>query len=229
VRVLIAEDEVNLARGLCFNLEQEGLEVSSVGSGEEALEQYAAYDLLVLDIGLPGIDGFEVLRRIRERDERFPVIVLTARAAEDDRVAGLALGADDYITKPFSLKEFLLRVNGKLKQVGWYTSSGRREPIKVGAALFDFERQTVTRDAHEERTTVREQALVQFFLDHPDQAISREDLLSKVWGYAPGTASRTPDTFVARLRKLIEVDPASPRHIVSVRGKGYLFSPAGTG
>jgi DNA-binding response OmpR family regulator len=229
VRVLIAEDEINLARGLCFNLEQEGLEVSSVGSGEEALEQYAGFDLLVLDIGLPGIDGFEVLRRIRERDERFPVIVLTARAAEDDRVAGLALGADDYITKPFSLKEFLLRVHGKLKQVGWYASSSRREPVQVGAATFDFDRQTVTRDGHEERTTVREQVLVQYFLDHPNLAISREDLLSQVWGYAPGTASRTPDTFVARLRKLIELDPANPRHIQSVRGKGYLFSPDGSG
>ncbi|MBN2358900.1 MAG: response regulator transcription factor [Deltaproteobacteria bacterium] len=229
MRVLIAEDEINLAQGLCFNLEQEGLEVHSVISGEEALAQYAAYDLLVLDIGLPGIDGFEVLRRIREHDERFPVIVLTARAAEDDRVAGLALGADDYITKPFSLKEFLLRVRGKLRQVGWYTGSGRHGPVKVGAALFDLDRQTVTREGREERTTVREQALVQYFLDHPNQALSRDDLLREVWGYTAGTASRTPDTFVARLRKLVEVDPANPRHIVSVRGKGYLFSPDGTG
>lgn len=227
MRVLIVEDEANLARGLVFNLQRQGLEADCVESGEIALEQYQSYDLMVLDVGLPGIDGFEVLRRVRVEDERFPVLILTARAAEDDRIEGLSLGADDYITKPFSLKEFLLRVQGKLKQVSWYSGAARQGKIQVGLAVFDFDNQTVRCGDQELKITVREEGLVRYFLDNPDRVVTRQELLQHVWGYSADATSRTPDTFVARLRKIVERDASNPQFIVSVRGKGYKFLQEG--
>jgi len=227
VRVIIVEDEVNLARGLAFNLEREGLETTSVATGEEALEQYEEFDLMILDVGLPGMDGFEVLRRVRAQDERYPVLMLTARAAEEDRVEGLTLGADDYIAKPFSLKELLLRVKAKLKQVSWYAGAPRQGTVTFGEASFDLDRQLAQRADETSKVTVREQALVRFFLDNPERVVSRRELLREVWGYSEEMESRTPDTFMARLRKLVEPDPAKPRFLVSVRGQGYKFLPDG--
>jgi DNA-binding response OmpR family regulator len=224
VRVLVVEDEQHLARGLAFNLQREGIEVTCVGSGREALACYDQHDLAILDLGLPDMDGLEVLRRVRGEDPRFPVIVLTARGNEEERVAGLSLGADDYVTKPFSLRELMLRVKNKLRQVQWYDRATSGGSFTLGEAVFDLQRQVVVRGGEELRLTLREAALARYFADNPERAISREELLKEVWGYVEGTASRTVDTFVARLRKVIEPDAANPVHIRSVRGRGYLFS-----
>ncbi|MFH1809242.1 MAG: response regulator transcription factor [Pseudomonadota bacterium] len=226
MRILVVEDEQHLARGLSFNLEREGLEVSCVDSGAEALSCYSQYDLMILDLGLPDMDGLDVLRRVRDEDVRFPVIVLTARGGEEDRVTGLSLGADDYVNKPFSLRELMLRVTGKLKQVQWYQRATSGGQFSLGCAVFDLDRQVALRDGAELRLTMREAALARYFVDNPDRAISRDELLKEVWGYAEGTASRTVDTFVARLRKLVEPDPATPAVILSVRGRGYMLAPA---
>lgn len=226
MRVLIVEDELNLAKGLIFNLQHLNIQAEYVSSGEEALQRFADFDLMVLDLGLPGIDGFEVLKQMRLRDERFPVIVLTARASEDDRVRGLALGADDYVVKPFSLKELLLRIQGKLKRSRWYRHDGA-EHATMGAAHIDFSQHRARRDALEIVLTEREAALCRFLLANPDRVISREELLTDVWGYAEGTASRTVDTFIARLRKLVEPELSTPVFIISVRGAGYMFQASG--
>jgi DNA-binding response OmpR family regulator len=227
VRVLIVEDEQHLARGLAFNLQREELEVTCVDSGRKALAEYDKHDLMILDLGLPDIDGLEVLRRVRDEDPRFPVIVLTARGGEEDRIHGLSLGADDYVAKPFSLRELMLRVTNKLRQVRWYDRATTGGSFALGAATFDLDRQVVARDGQEHRLTLREAALARYFSDNAERAIPREELLREVWGYVEGTASRTVDTFVARLRKLIEPDPGTPAYIISVRGRGYMYRASG--
>jgi DNA-binding response OmpR family regulator len=226
MRVLIVEDELNLARGLIFNLQRIDIEAEHVSSGEEALQRFSEFDLMVLDLGLPGIDGFEVLKQLRRHDERYPVIVLTARASEDDRIQGLALGADDYVIKPFSLQELLLRIQGKLKRSRWYRHDGA-EHAQIGAANIDFSQNRARRNDEEIVLTEREAALCRFLLANPDRVISREELLTEVWGYAEGTSSRTVDTFIARLRKLVEPDVSTPCYIVSVRGTGYMYKAEG--
>jgi two-component system alkaline phosphatase synthesis response regulator PhoP len=223
IQILLVEDEPNIADGIIFNLEAEGYQVTHFLNAEDALSKLETQDfsLLILDIMLPGIDGLELCRRLRATGSDLPVLMLTARGDEDDRVAGLSEGADDYLTKPFSLKEFLLRVKALLRR--------SRKP-QVAASNYNFgnnridlaERRAIT-SAGEIELTELEVKMLQVFFSREGKVISRGELLQSVWGMAPDTETRTLDNFVVRLRKYFETDPAKPVHFQTVRGRGYRF------
>jgi len=229
VRLLVCEDDEHVARGLCRNLEMEGFEVSSVGSGEAALSalegRSPAPDLLILDIMLPGIDGLEVCRRLRMSGHPIPILFLTARGSDADRVLGLRLGADDYLTKPFVVEELVLRVRGILRRTAWSQSPPQTTPVvEIGAWRVDLGTMRATTIAGEASLTEREIMLVRFFAENDGRVLSRGELLETVWGYTFDTATRTLDTFVHRLRKHFEADPRHPHHFHTVRGVGYRFT-----
>ncbi|PNU21429.1 DNA-binding response regulator [Geothermobacter hydrogeniphilus] len=222
--ILVIEDEQHIAGGLVFNLEAEGYRVLLAESGETGLEllQREKIDLLVLDLMLPGISGYEVCRRLREKLPRLPVLILSARSEERDRIKGLKLGADDYLTKPFSLDEFLLRVRGMLKRSEWYRPAATGETI-FGNNRVDLSEGLADGRRGEIRLTEQEIRLLQVFFEHEGEILSRGELLQQAWGMDPATETRTLDNFVARLRKYFEPDPAEPRHFLTVRGRGYRF------
>jgi two-component system, OmpR family, alkaline phosphatase synthesis response regulator PhoP len=227
--ILLVEDEIHLARGICFNLEEEGYQVNHVGSGEEALERmlYDRYALIILDIMLPGMNGFEVCEKIRSMDSRVPVLILTSRTEEGDRVTGLEKGADDYLTKPFSLSEFLLRVRGMLRRSAWY----RPEPVEEGYNFGDNEVFLLSYRAKtaqgEIDLTDLEVRILSLFFQKEGTAVSRKELLEQVWGYSSDAETRTLDNFIVRLRKYFEPDPTNPIYFQTVRGIGYRFSRTG--
>lgn len=229
IRLLIVEDDEHLARGLCRNLELEGFVTSSVGSGEAALAALVGSsdraDLLVLDIMLPGIDGLEVCRRLREGGNSIPILFLTARGSDADRVLGLRLGADDYLTKPFVVEELVLRVRGILRRTAWSQTPSQTGPIvAIGQWQVDLSTMRASTRSGEVSLTEREVMLVRFFAESDGRVLARGELLETVWGYTFDTATRTLDTFVHRLRKHFESDPKHPRHFHTVRGVGYRFT-----
>ena len=227
--ILLVEDEIHLARGICFNLEQEDCRVSHVESGEEALERltYDRFDLIILDVMLPGMDGFAVCGEVRKTDPRVPILILTARTGEGDRITGLENGADDYLTKPFSLNEFLLRVKGMLRRSAWY----RPEPVEEGYRFGDNEIFLLSYRARtaqgEIDLTDLEVKMLSLFFQKEGEAVPRSVLLDRVWGYSSETETRTLDNFIVRLRKYFEPDPANPIYFQTVRGVGYRFSRKG--
>ncbi len=225
-RILLVEDELNLARLLRFNLEQEGYEVCSTPSGKEALAMYGKqpFDLIILDLMLEDIDGYEVARQIRQRDQKLPIIILTAKSTAEDRIQGLELGADDYVIKPFHLRELLLRVERMLKRSGWY--AGRSSPnAAVAGYKVDLEKLSGYGPRGPVQLTALEADLIQTFLSQPNRVFSRSELLEKVWRYPSEVETRTVDNFIVRLRKHFEEEPERPRHFVSLRGKGYMYVP----
>ncbi len=224
--ILLVEDEIHLARGICYNLELDEYRVSHVESGEEALERlsFERFSLVILDVMLPGMDGFEVCHKIREMDSRVPILILTARVNEGDRITGLSSGADDYLTKPFSLDEFLLRVRGMLRRSAWY----RPEPVEEGYRFGDNEVFLLSYRARtaqgEIDLTDLEVRVLTLFFQNEGATLSRAELLEKVWGYAANAETRTLDNFIVRLRKYFEPDPADPVFFQTVRGVGYRFT-----
>jgi two-component system alkaline phosphatase synthesis response regulator PhoP len=231
-RLLLVEDDPHLADGLSRALALDGFDVQSVGSGERALEELAAagrgFDLVVLDIMLPGIDGFEVCRRLRHRGDTVPILFLTARGSDADRILGLRLGADDYLTKPFVIEELKLRIQGILRRTAWASS-----PVAVSPELTLGELTVNLRTMRAETLTgpidltEREVMLIRYFAENEGRVVTRGELLESVWGYTFDTATRTLDTFVHRLRKYFEPDPRHPRHFHTVRGVGYRFTVTG--
>ena len=224
--ILLVEDEMHLARGICFNLEQEGYRVSHVGSGEDALGrmEYERFALIILDIMLPGMNGFEVCEKVRAIDSRVPILILTARSDEGDRITGLEKGADDYLTKPFNLSEFLLRVRGMLRRSAWY----RPEPVEEGYRFGDNEvyllsYRAKTAQGEIDLTDIEVRMLALFF-QKEGEALARKTILERVWGYSSDTETRTLDNFIVRLRKYFEPDPTNPVYFQTVRAVGYRFS-----
>ena len=210
--ILLVEDEIHLARGIFFNLEQEGYQVSHVESGEEALDRmaYDRFALIILDIMLPGMNGFDVCEKVRTMDGRVPILILTSRVEEGDRVTGLEKGADDYLTKPFSLSEFLLRVKGMLRRSSWYRPQPIEEGYRFGdneVFLLSYRARTAQGDIDLTDLEVR---MLSLFFQKEGVAVTRKDLLERVWGYSSNTGTRTLDNFVVRLRKYFEPDPAAP-------------------
>ncbi|HSW40265.1 MAG TPA: response regulator transcription factor [Acidobacteriota bacterium] len=227
-RILLVEDELNIARPLQFNLEQEGYHVSAASSGKEALALLAArsFDLIILDLMLGDIDGFEVARRVRQRDQKLPIMMLTARSAAEDRVQGLELGADDYIVKPFHLKELLLRVERMLQRAGWYDDDAVSSPVvNIGGCRVDLDNLTGNGPRGPFQLTILEARLLQTLTAKPNIVFSRGELLKKVWGYHSEVETRTVDNFIVRLRKHFETEPDHPRHFKSLRGRGYMYVP----
>ena len=224
-RILLVEDEINLARGLTYNLEAEGYQVIAAADGNQAVErvQQGGFDLVVLDIILPFIDGYGVLEEIRRLYPRLPVIILTAKLEEGDRITGLELGADDYLTKPFHLKELLLRIEGMLRRSGWYEEEKSDEEYSFGLNRVNFKSLTASGPKGDRDLTLKEAHLLQVLIDHEGEVLSREKLLEEVWGYPPDMVTRTVDAFIARLRSYFEANPKKPVHILSLRGLGYRF------
>lgn len=223
--ILLVEDEPHIAEGLIFNLEAEGYRVTHVESGEEALEHLGFHScaLMVLDLMLPGIDGLEVCRRLREDQNLIPILMLTARGEEEDRIAGLTEGADDYLTKPFSLKEFLLRVSGLLRRSNWQESGDLPEIYSFGNNRINLIDGLATAVGGEIELTELEIRMLRLFFRKEGRVLSRGELLESAWGMAPDTETRTLDNFIVRLRKYFEADPSRPTHFLTVRGRGYKF------
>ncbi|MBM3789783.1 MAG: response regulator transcription factor [Acidobacteria bacterium] len=227
-RVLLVEDEVNLARPLQFNLEEEGYDVSTTASGKEALDWQAerGFDLIILDLMIEDIDGFEVARQVRRRDPRLPILMLTARTADADRVLGLEIGADDYMVKPFHLRELLLRVQRMLQRGRWYVGQTRKErEVQIAGFVANLEQLTGTGPRGPLQFTALEADLLELLASEPNRVFSRAELLQKVWGYHSDVETRTVDNFIMRLRRYFEKEPDNPRHFVSVRGRGYVYVP----
>lgn len=229
--ILLVEDEEHLARGLKLNLELEGYEVDIAMSARQAGERLLradAYDLLVLDVMLPDVDGFSLCERLRQSGNYVPVIMLTARGAAEDRVRGLEAGADDYMVKPFQLGEFLARVRSCLRRRRWERGGdrpSRTSSMSFGRAFVDFDTHEFTVDGEPARLTQLEVDLLRFFAEHPGRVIARDELMEKVWKLRNYSSARTVDNFIARLRRHFEPDPQAPVHFVSVRGAGYKFVP----
>jgi len=225
-KILLVEDEENLALGLEYNLTAEGYKVSLAKDGREAIKYFDEneFDLIVLDIMLPYFNGFEIAKHVREKHPQMPILMLTARTQVEDRVKGLELGADDYLTKPFHLKELLLRIKGMLKRKKWYQKVVIENPIyKFGNSEINFENLKCLKGKKEFQLTSYEAMIMKYLIENKDKVVTRKELLENVWNMNPEVETRTVDNFIVRLRKHFEDDPSNPKYIVSVRSAGYMF------
>ncbi|HEX7113718.1 MAG TPA: response regulator transcription factor [Steroidobacter sp.] len=223
IRILVAEDDPDLALGLRNNLEIEGYEVEVATDGEATLARARDWQpaLVILDLVMPKLDGLRVLRQLRERDRRTPVLILTARGEEADKVRGLKLGADDYVTKPFGLLELLARVESLLRRAQASGGSAQDAVIRFGDVEIHSQARKVLRNGSEVILRPKELDLLLELVRMRGKARTRLELMRAVWGYSAAVITRTVDTHVFELRKKLEADPARPRHIVTVRGCGY--------
>ena len=243
--VAIVEDDASIAEGLALNLKLQGYRTTVYGDGDSAHDGIASGspDLVLLDITLPGHSGLWVLERLREAENQVPVVVLSARQDEFDKVAALQLGADDYVTKPFALAELLARVAAVLRRArlgvraAELASEARndnaregmpaesRSTLRFGDVVVDLDARTVTRSGKPVRLTHLEFELLSFFCRGSGRVYSRDHLLREVWGGRQAGQARTVDNFLAQLRAKLELDPERPRHLITVRGSGYRFVP----
>ena len=230
-KVLIVEDEEHLAAGLKLNLEAEGFDAEVEEDGQAALERLTAaadrFDAVLLDVMLPGLDGFEVVRRLRAAGQFVPVMLLTARSERDDVLRGFEAGADDYLPKPFDLSILLARLDGLLRRHTWLRGrheedQGPDEFVFAGKQLV-FREQVLRWDGTEQPLTLMETTLLRYLVRREGQTVSRKALLEEVWGVREDTDTRTVDNFIARLRRYLEAEPSHPRHLLTVRGVGYRF------
>jgi len=224
LRILIVEDEPAIRTGLVDVLVYHGYEVETASDGVQglALALGGTFDLVVLDVMLPGRNGFEICEAIREVDREQPIVMLTAKSTDANVIQGLALGADDYVTKPFSVAQLVLRVQAVLRRSRG--GAARDGAIRLaGGVEIDARNLAARTDGGEVRFTRREMEVLQYLAEHDERPVSREELLAKVWGYARHLEieTRTVDIHVAKLRRKLEPDPSRPRHIVTVRGGGY--------
>ncbi len=219
--ILVIEDDENMRHGLRDNLEMEGYHVVAAGSAREARDAVAAHkpDLIIMDVMLPDGDGISLCRQLRARGLNQPVIMLTAKSEEIDKLLGFEVGADDYVVKPFSLRELLARIHARLKRPG--SSDATDDGVAVGIAVVDFRRHLLFRNGQTIDTSAREMELLNFFVNHRGEVISRDGLMEDLWGYQTEITTRTVDNFIVRLRKKIEPEPADPRYLVTVHGRGY--------
>lgn len=232
--ILIIEDDLHIAEGLKLNLSLQGYEVTIAADGVSGLEKWKTVnpDLIVLDIMLPRIDGLSILQSIRLDDKRIPILILSAKGASEDKVIGLSYGVDDYISKPFNLDEFLLRVERLLERVSWNSeknnpggidSSSPAQHYRIGESLIDFETSTAYCRCGEISLTEQEVKLLKLFITNKGRPLSRKKLLKIGWGYTQNTATRTIDNFIVRFRKYFENNPKKPVYFRSRRSVGYIF------
>jgi two-component system alkaline phosphatase synthesis response regulator PhoP len=222
-RILIVEDNEHLADGLRLNLELEGYEPVVAASAEEGLHfrRRGGLDLILLDVMLPGMDGFAFCRKIREEGDRTPVLFLTARNQEDDRVRGLEVGGDDYITKPFHLRELLARVKGIFRREEWRHESSAPDKLMIGGASVDLRALTLTNAEGVHALKEKEALILKLLAEKEGDPVPRRMILDRIWGYDAFPTTRTVDNFILNLRKLVELDPSKPDHIQTVHGVGY--------
>ena len=227
-KILIIEDDPSILRGLQLNLGMEGYLVRSASDGETglAMAQSEKPDLVVVDVMLPRLGGLEVVREIRRQDPDLPVLILSAKGQESDKVAGLHLGADDYMVKPFGLKELIARIDALLRRRRSRGETGPNRAVRrAGDVEVDLDARKARAQGRELELTSREFDLLAFFVAHPDRVFSREQLMEAVWGSRYFGTARTVDNFVARLRSHVGDDADHPRHLETVRGVGYRFNP----
>jgi two-component system, OmpR family, alkaline phosphatase synthesis response regulator PhoP len=224
-RILVVEDDLAILTGLSMNLRFEGYEVLQAQDGRQGLARALdeAPDLMVLDVMLPELNGFEVLKELRQRGRDTPVVVLSAKSTEPDKIVGLNLGADDYVVKPFGLQELLARIKAVLRRR--YPPLAQ-VPVAFSDVRVDLTAKTVTRADKPVELTAQEFKLLAHFLAHPGRTFSREELLGAAWGYAYEGSARTVDNFMRQLRLKLEPDPEAPVHFLTVRGLGYRFERA---
>jgi DNA-binding response OmpR family regulator len=220
-RILVVEDDAALARVLCDNLIYEGFEVTLAGDGPRALKEHDAFDpdLVLLDLTLPGLDGLEICRRLNREQSRAGIIILTARTQKDDKVQGLRVGADDYITKPFALDELLARIEAVLRRV-----HPAEDGLVLGSLRVDFNHYSAERNKKKVAFSHREIDVLRYMSARAGKVVSRDELLRNVWGYQNIPLTRSVDNLVARLRWKIEPDPDNPRYIHTVYGDGYRLT-----
>ena len=225
-RILIVEDEPDMRRGLQDNLEFEDYEAVTTSNGNEGLRlaQREHFDLIILDIMLPGLDGMEVCRQLKQSGNETPVIMLTARGSEADRVEGLEIGADDYITKPFSLREMLARVKAILRRTSGEGQSALQQ-FAFGDVSIDFQRNQASKGGEALDLSMREFQMLRFMIENRNEILSREAFLREVWGYENFPNTRTVDNHIVKLRQKVEDDPEHPRHILTAPRQGYKFVP----
>ncbi len=225
--ILIVDDEEHLADALAHNLQFEGFSTTVAYDGEEGLRlaRTIQFDLVILDIMMPKLDGLEVCRRLRATGSRVPILFLTAKASDADRLLGLKVGADDYVAKPFLLEELILRIHGVFRRQEWYsTSPADQEIFRFGENEVNFLSYEATTGGRTVSLTEKECMLMKLLVERRNQVVSREEILERVWGYRFSTSSRTIDNFIVRLRRYFEADPKDPQYIHSVRGVGYRFT-----
>ena len=224
--ILLVEDEKHIAQGIIFNLELEGFLITHAETGATAMDAFGrqSFDLVVLDLMLPDSHGFDLCREMRKTQPKLPILMLTALGEEQDRVSGLKEGADDYLTKPFSLDEFLLRIHGMLRRSAWYQPSQiKTEDYQFGSNLIDLNNLAAETTKGKIRITELEGRMLAIFFSNEGETLTRATLLKSVWGMAEDTETRTLDNFIVRIRKYFEEDPANPKHFLTVRGRGYRF------
>ena len=231
-RVLLCEDEVSIREFVVINLKRAGYEVLEAGSGEEALKLYdeadGAVDIALLDIMLPGIDGFEVCRKLRERSSSMGIIMLTARTQEKEKVSGLSMGADDYVTKPFSPSELMARIDAlyrRIRRVEEQEALNYKEELTSGSFTLNLRSRTLLKGDKQIELTQLEFQMLEYFFTNPGLAFTREDILKRVWGDNFYGEEKIVDVDIRRLRMKLEDDPSNPRHICTVWGSGYKWEP----
>jgi len=228
--ILVVEDEQHLAQGIKYNLLAEGYRVTTVSDGPAALQLLEqdpqTVDLIVLDLMLPGMSGYAVCEAIRSRDTELPILILTARTLTEDRTRGFEAGANQYLTKPFDLDEFLARIRNLLtyhRRQKRLAASQRLGQAEFGGARVNFDTFEVTVGGESVRMTQLEMSLLRYFVEHEGRVVPRHELLENVWGLPGSINTRAPDQFIRRLRKIFEADPAAPRHFLTIRDAGYRF------
>lgn len=223
-KILIVDDEQSIGEIISYNLEKEGFETENAYDGQECLDKLKDkdYDLILLDVMMPKLDGFQTLKEIR-RDSRVPVIMLTAKEEEVDKILGLELGADDYVVKPFSMRELIARVKANLRRLDYESEKLDEKVLHLGDLTIDLGKYEVQKNKEVIDLTLREFELLKFLAQTPDQVYSREELLEKVWGYEYYGDIRTVDVTVRRLREKIEDKSGEFRYILTKRGVGYYF------
>ncbi len=228
-RILIVDDEPGITIGLSDQLLMEGFEVETRGDGESGLAAVLEWkpDLVVLDLMMPKMDGLEVCKEVRRRSLDIAIIILSARGHEIDKVVGLELGADDYVTKPFAVRETVARIRAVLRRTGRSDVNSQIESLEFDDVEIDFGSFEARRGTEPVKMTPREFRILQLFAARPSQVISREEFLNQAWGEDVYVTSRTVDNQIWNLRKKLEIDPEHPAYIVSVRGAGYKFLPEG--
>ncbi len=226
-KILLIEDEAEMRRGLTDNLQFEGYEIVSAADGEAGLSLIleTAADLILLDVMMPKMNGFDVCRQAREHGITTPIIMLTAKGEEIDRVLGLELGADDYITKPFSLRELLARVKAALRRTSMDASQPSKSETHIGRISVDFVNYIADESGSEVILTHKEFEVLKYLWEHRQQTVTRDQLLTDVWGYDTAITTRSIDNFILKLRQKIEQDPSHPKHILTVHGMGYKLLP----
>ena len=230
VRILVVEDEQHLAEGLRFNLEAEGYQVQVVDTGEAALQLLAtessAFDVVILDVMLPGKDGFAVISEMRQAGQFIPTLMLTARGHPGDVLKGFAAGADDYLSKPFELSILIARIRGLLRRREWLRASSNQDSFTFGDKSVNFDLLELRVRNRVFPLTLMEANVLRYLILHEGKPVSRKTMLEQVWGLHEDTDTRAIDNFIVRLRRYIEDEPARPRHLLTVRGVGYRFVAA---